>query len=146
MATWGVDTNVLVYWMMAEMPEHRRVEAFLEREVYAGANDLALAPQVLYEFIHVVTDGRRFEHPLTVSAAVLQAERIWKAREVRQIHAMAGVLPMAFDLIHRLKLGRKRILDTVLAATLRVNGIDRLLTANVGDFEPFDFLEVVSPL
>lgn len=41
--------------------------------------------------------------------------------------------------------GRKRVLDTVLAATLESAGVSRLATFNVDDFSVFGFLEVVSP-
>jgi hypothetical protein len=44
---------------------------------------LALAPQVLTEFIHVVTDPRRFSRPLAMVEAVERAQHWWEAREVR---------------------------------------------------------------
>jgi predicted nucleic acid-binding protein len=142
----GVDTNVLVYWEMADLPEHAPVEAFFEREVYTGVHHLAIAPLVLYEFLHVVTDGRRFERPLSMVEALGRAERVWQAREVRQIHETLDVLPLALDLVRRHRLGRKRILDTALAATFRASGVERVLTTNEKDFEVFGFLEAVNPL
>jgi predicted nucleic acid-binding protein len=42
-------------------------------------------------------------------------------------------------------LGRKRILDTVLAATLETAHVRRLATLNARDFALFDFIEVVDP-
>ncbi len=42
------------------------------------------------------------------------------------------------------KLGRKRILDTHLAAILQSNGVRRLLTSNLADFALFDALEVIA--
>lgn len=146
MATYGADTNVLAYWLMADLPEHPRVEAFLEREVYGGKGELAVCPLVLYELVHVVTDARRFELPLTMPAALSRAEQIWRAPETRQIHETEGVLPIAFDLMRAHGFGRKRILDTALAATLRANDIDRLITANDRDFAAFPFLQVINPL
>ena len=100
---------------------------------------------MLYEFIHVVTDGRRFAIPLEMSEALSQADRIWKARETRQIHPTPGVLPLSLDLMRNLKLGRKRILDTVLAATFQVHGVSRVLTLDAAGFGIFPFLEVVAP-
>ena len=61
---------------------------------------------------------------LTSTAASLQQTIIW----MRQ---------------HRL--GRKRILDTHLAAVLHVSGVRRLLTSNVADFAIFSSLEAVAP-
>jgi hypothetical protein len=42
-------------------------------------------------------------------------------------------------------LGRKRILDTHLAAILYTNGVSRLLTSNPSDFAVFGVLETVTP-
>jgi hypothetical protein len=42
-------------------------------------------------------------------------------------------------------LGRKRILDTHLAAVLHTAGVHRLLTSNPGDFTVFRVLEAVAP-
>jgi len=42
----------------------------------------ALAPQVLAEFIHIVTDPKRFSSPLTVELALRRAETWWNSKEV----------------------------------------------------------------
>jgi hypothetical protein len=42
-------------------------------------------------------------------------------------------------------LGRKRILDTHLAAVLHTAGARRLLTSNPGDFTVFGVLETITP-
>jgi predicted nucleic acid-binding protein len=51
----------------------------------------------------------------------------------------------AFDLLERHNLDRKRIADTLLAATLLHHGISELITCNVGDFEGFEGLKVIDP-
>jgi predicted nucleic acid-binding protein len=45
----------------------------------------------------------------------------------------------------RHRLGRKRLLDTMLAAILESAGIDRLATFNGDDYAVFPFLDVVEP-
>ncbi len=42
-------------------------------------------------------------------------------------------------------LGRKRILDTQLAATLHRHGVRRLLTSNPDDFRVFGVFELIVP-
>lgn len=42
-------------------------------------------------------------------------------------------------------LGRKRIIDTHLAAILYAGGARRLLTSNPGDFEIFGVFEIITP-
>ncbi|MFY9826832.1 MAG: hypothetical protein WAM82_36090 [Thermoanaerobaculia bacterium] len=54
------------------------------------------------------------------------------------------VLPRTLELMADLQLGRKRILDTALAATLELAGIRRLATFNPSDFKIFKFLEIIS--
>ena len=47
--------------------------------------------------------------------------------------------------LRQFNLGRKRILDTQLAAVLHSNGVCRLLTSNPADFAVFTVLETVTP-
>ncbi len=64
----GLDTGFLV---AAEVMEHARngaARATLARLLGAG-DRIAIAPQVLAEFVHIVTDSRRFSHPLDMAAA-----------------------------------------------------------------------------
>jgi predicted nucleic acid-binding protein len=49
------------------------------------------------------------------------------------------------ELMERHRLGRRRILDTALAATLEGAGIRRLATFNGDGFRVFPFLDVVEP-
>jgi predicted nucleic acid-binding protein len=56
-----------------------------------------------------------------------------------------GTVSRVIQLMRRWRLGRRRVLDTVLAATLESAGVSRLATFNVDDFSVFGFLEVVSP-
>jgi hypothetical protein len=47
--------------------------------------------------------------------------------------------------MRQFNLGRKRILDTYLAAVLHAAGVRRLLTANSADFSVFGILQIVAP-
>jgi len=51
-----------------------------------------------------------------------------------------------FFVWHRKRsLGRKRILDTLLAATYRSGGISSLLTTNANDFAILDEFQCITP-
>lgn len=50
---------------------------------------------------------------------------------------------LAWDWMRNYQLGRKRILDTQLAATFHINGIHRILTANPSDFAIFKIFEFI---
>ncbi|MBI5386642.1 MAG: hypothetical protein HZA90_18380 [Verrucomicrobia bacterium] len=47
--------------------------------------------------------------------------------------------------MRQFNLGRKRILDTHLAAVLNIAGVRRLLASNPADFAVFGVLETVVP-
>lgn len=142
----ALDTDALVHWAMAGAPYHQAVRARVEETVRKEGGYLGLVPQVLHEFVHVSTDPRRFEVPLTFEAAVRLVRDLWNAPEVRRVLASAEVFPRTLELLERYRLGRKRILDAALAATLECAGVRHVLTLNVKDFEVFPFLKLVSPL
>ena len=80
----GVDTTFLVQLELVELPAHKTAHELLQREILQPQVPLALAPQVLAEFIHIVTDPRRFQKPLTADEAVAKAHFWWNAAEVQQ--------------------------------------------------------------
>ena len=59
---YGVDTGFLVAAEVVEHPDHLAARAKLADFSLAG-DLLARVPQVLAEFVHVVTDARRFGQP-----------------------------------------------------------------------------------
>lgn len=142
--TLGIDTDVLVNWAMAGAPHHQEARTFVERQVAAG-RQLGITPQVVFEFVHIVSDPRRFEKPLPMDRAIDMVREIWDAPETVRIAPPAAMLHRALELLRSLGLGRKRILDTALAATLEGAGVDRLATYNGKDFEAFPFLTVIDP-
>jgi predicted nucleic acid-binding protein len=100
---------------------------------------------VLVEFIHIVTDPRRFSDPLSIEAATSRAELWWSAREVAQAFPGHESVLIFFNWIGEHKLGRKRLLDTLLAATYFSNGVRSILSSNARDFGVFGCFDVVVP-
>jgi len=139
----GVDTSFLVQLELIELPAHQAAHALLRREILQPQIPLALAPQVLAEFIHVVTDPRRFQQPLTADNAVTKARFWWNAAEVQHHYPTDASTALFLDWMQRHKLGRKRILDTQLAAIFWTAGVRQILTANPGDFQIFGFQTLV---
>lgn len=141
----ALDADVLVNWMVPSTDRHRDVSVLLAAQRRGESPCIALVPQVLFEFIHVVTDPRRFSQPLSIEQATLRADDLWSAPDVRQVLPARSVPARVGELLRQHGLGRKRVLDTALAATLEAAGIRRLATLNGRDFQIFDFLEVVEP-
>ncbi len=142
--THGFDTSFLVAAEVLGHPDHQASRSRLQALRSAG-DDFAVAPQVLAEFIHVVTDRRRFSRPLTVDAALSRAEAWWTSTEVMQVFPTSATLDEFFGWMRRHQLGRNRILDTLLAATYKVAGIGSVLTTNARDFTVFNAFQVVAP-
>jgi predicted nucleic acid-binding protein len=139
----ALDTDVVVSWVHAGARRHRETRRLLERELSGGDCRLGLTASVVLEFLHVITDERRFEAPLSMAEATEVAAELWSSPDVDRIPTPPRVVPRTLELLRRHRLGRKRIHDTALAATLEAAGIRRLATWNPGDFAVFDFLEVL---
>jgi predicted nucleic acid-binding protein len=71
---YGLDTGFLVAAEVTEHAEHTGARDTLARLLSAG-DLIAIAPQVLAEFVHIVTDPRRFAQPLDMTAARQLAEQ-----------------------------------------------------------------------
>jgi predicted nucleic acid-binding protein len=140
----GLDTGFLVAAEVLEHPEHVAARATLARLLAAG-DLIAIAPQVLAEFIHVVTDHRRFAQPLDITAARNLAEQWWTAREVTRVFPDDASTWQFLAWLQQFFLGRRRLLDTLLAATYGGAGIHSLLTTNPADFAIFGAFTLITP-
>ena len=130
----GIDTSFLVAFEDSSHRLHAAARGIAER--YA-TETFALAPQVLTEFVHVATDPRRFEHPLTMNEALEHASKWWDARETRRVAPSDESVSLFVEWMSRFDLGRKRILDTMLAATYKCAGVALIASTNFRDFAVF---------
>lgn len=142
--TIGLDTTLLIEVELNETPEHKQARQWLHTTV-AQRTRLAIAPQVLSEFIHVVTDPSRFGRPLSSQQAIERAEYWWNAAEVVQVVPTTEAIALFLKWMTRFKLGRKRVLDTMLAATYYSHGIHRIVTTNLRDYRIFSEITGIGP-
>ncbi len=140
----GIDTGFLVAEEVVEHAGHVTTRQTLARFVTAG-DRLAIAPQILAEFIHVVTDQRRFAQPLNMNEAIHIAQQWWTANEVDRVFPNNAATQQFLIWLRQFSLGRKRLLDTLLAATYLQAGIQSILTTNPADFAIFDFFTCITP-
>lgn len=143
---YAIDTTFLVQVELREAQDHLSARAWLDRTLESDGQLFALAPQVLTEFIHVVTDPRRFAQPLTMEEAMARAQLWWEAKEVRAIYPSLESTALTLQWLRAHRLGPKRLLDTQLAATYFAAGIHRLLTTNADDFAVFGVFTFTSYL
>jgi predicted nucleic acid-binding protein len=140
----GLDTGFLIAAELVEHAEHIPARQTIAR-LLAASDLIAIAPQILAEFIHVATDPRRFAQPLDVQASRQIAEQWWTASDSVQVFPDDGAVRQFLDWLQRFSLGRKRLLDTLLAATYRQAGIQSLLTTNQADFQVFGAFTCIAP-
>lgn len=138
----GLDTSFLVALSVREHPSHREATDLFEREVRGSPASIALASQVLAEFCHVITDPRRFERPLEMWEALDLCEQWWNAEECRTVAVEADAGALFLTWMVDFKLGRKRLLDTLLAATYYSAGVVRLASTDWRDFESYGVFEL----
>lgn len=77
--------------------------------------------------------------------ALEKAEHWWQAREVKQIHPDFETSQLFFEWMKKFNLGRKRILDTYLAATYYSQGITEIVGSDARDFKVFGCFTMVHP-
>jgi predicted nucleic acid-binding protein len=138
----GVDTSFLVGLTVEEHAAHHACWELFDGEIVGKPASMAIAAQVLTEFCHIITDERRFERPLEMTAALDLCEQWWHAEESRVVVADAEVGALWLAWMRELRLGRKRLLDTMLAATYYRAGARRLASTNWRDFDRYGVFEV----
>ncbi|MBE3583439.1 MAG: PIN domain-containing protein [Limnochordaceae bacterium] len=137
-----LDTNVLVYAINADVPQHPASRAVLESALRRQLPAI-LVPQVLLEFYAVITCPRRVEHPL-------DPETAWN--EVTALRASIPVLPVISDTLDALgrfvserKVAGQHIFDLFLAAQMRAHRIDTICTYDRAAFEGIPGVVVATP-
>jgi predicted nucleic acid-binding protein len=128
----GVDTNVLVYALDADAPQHAAARALLETARETGAA-LFVSPQILCEFYSIVTNPRRVPRPRSPTDAVSVIAGMLPFLHVLPVpaHTVEGLL----DLLRRHPVTGGDVFDLQIVATMQANGVPRIYTFNTADFE-----------
>ena len=136
------DTNILVYALDADAPQHATARALLEL-ARSGSVILYVTSQILCEFYSVVTNARRVARPRTPDDAL---------NAISDLLAFLHVLPIPsrtvegwMRLLRRHPVTGGDIFDLQIIATMQANGIARIYTFNTDDFSAFAELEVMKP-
>jgi toxin-antitoxin system PIN domain toxin len=140
----GLDCNILVQLAFADHPANAKALAAVQKETSQGTK-LVFPSLVVNEFLHVVTDPRRFAPPLTMTQALDWIAEFLADPMVELLESSKLSTAQTLLWMREYSLGRKRILDTHLAAVLHTSGVKRLLTGNSADFAIFKILEISTP-
>ena len=140
----GLDSNILVQLALQDHPANVATIAAVQAETQRG-HRLVFPSLVIDEFLHVITDARRFSPPLTMLEALDWVENFAANPAVGLLEPTPETLRQTLRWLREFNLGRKRILDTQLAAVLHTGGVRRLLTSNPADFTVFGVFEIITP-
>jgi hypothetical protein len=80
-----------------------------------------------------------------MTAALQRAEMWWAASEVTRVFPTDVAVNTFVGWMNTYRLGRKRILDTLLGATYLAAGITSLMTTNSRDFRTFGVFNILEP-
>ena len=139
----GLDCNLLVQLALQDHPANAATITAVQAEVKRGSR-LVFPSLVINEFLHVITDARRFSPPLTMTEALDWVES-FLASSAGLLEPTPESLRQTLRWMREFNLGRKRILDTHLAAVFYAAGVRRLFTSNPADFTVFNVFEIITP-
>lgn len=140
----GIDTSFLVAVETTVHEQGFAAREMLDRFGIVG-DMLALNPDVLSEFLHVVTDPKRFDDPLSMDDAVRRALVWWSAKDITRVFPTIESTVLSLEWVNQHRLGRKRLRDTMLAAAYFSAGVTRIVTLNAKDFAVFGGFEIIEP-
>jgi predicted nucleic acid-binding protein len=138
-----IDTNILVYATGAQSLQHAKAKE-LRDQAAAGQFEACIAAQILTEFYAVVTDPRRFQPALTPTQAQREM-RTYLSSPLRLILPKEITVTRMLNLLGSKSVKAGRIFDIFLAATMLDNGVQRIYTENVGDFQGITGIDAINP-
>jgi toxin-antitoxin system PIN domain toxin len=140
-----VDTNILVYATFVDAPEHPRARAWLEVQLAAPDDSVALCWPVVYAFVRLITSSRVFgANAVTVATGWATARAYLAQPAVRVVTPGPGHEAIAGELAATPGLRSDDVPDLELAALAIEHGL--VLASHDSGFRRFTGLRIVDPL
>jgi predicted nucleic acid-binding protein len=139
-----LDANVLAYAVNVDAPQHAASRALLEAASDPSVT-LYVTSQILCEFYSIITNPRRVAVASSSAEALsmISAMLAFPGLHVlpTPVRAVAGWM----QLLERHPVTGGDVFDLQIVATMQANGIQRIYTFNVDDFNAFSELAVLTP-
>lgn len=134
------DTNILVYAYDESMKEKREVAEKLVESVFGGETRGALSNQVLAELFYVLTE--KINKPLSkeTAAKIIRKYVIsdkWEKLDYTNSTALKAALSSSYY--------NSSFWDTLIAETMKENGLVQIITENERDFKIIPGLKIINP-
>ena len=138
----GLDSCFLIDLYWEDSPRHVTVlEKF--KEIASSGQEVCVYYNCFNEFIHVITDAKRFENAFSMEEALAVVDEWRDLENVRILFPDDQSFGRTVAWLSIYKLGRKRLNDTNMAASYVHSGVSEVITANPKDFEIFKELKVI---
>jgi len=139
----SIDTNLLLYSLNRDCPEHGAARAFVE--ACSGRTDVAIAELVLVELYVLLRNPAVVRKPLEAGEAASLCQ-VFRRHPHWVLVDTAAVMDRVWAAAAGPGVARRYIFDARLAHTLLDNGVKEFATRNTRDFEGFGFERVLDPL
>lgn len=140
----AVDSNVLVYALFPDTPQHGPSRRLVERAQDADAG-LCVFPQNVAELFSVVTNPKRVAVPLSVEDALSAIERLLALPGLTLLPLPASAVGSWVSLVRSSPVSGMRIFDRQLVAAMTEHGVRTIYTFNVKDFTNLPGITPVDP-
>ena len=139
----GLDTSFLIdlYWQ--DSPRNKNARDLFSRIVKDDSVELAIFFNCFNEFLHVITDSKRFENAFSIAEAIDVIDFWCDLDRVKVLYPTDTSFKRTLAWMNMYRLGRNRINDTQMASCYLSNNITSIITANPKDFEIFHSFELM---
>lgn len=131
-----IDTNVLIYSTVASNPWHTNARQWLA-DLQGAGHPLCVSPQIVREFLVVLTRGEVFSHTLNTFAALRPSLVI--------LPETLQALERLLSLVRHYDVRGKAIHDAQIVANMLVHGVTHLMTYNESDFQRYAEITLDAP-
>jgi len=140
-----VDTNVLLYAVNRDAPEHAAARSALEGWL-AGSAPWCLTWGIVYEFLRTATHPKVFRRPLSAAQALALLDPLLGSELVTVLEPSERHEAMLRETVSAFGAPTGNIFhDLHTAVLMREHGVSEIMTADQ-DFRKFGFLAVTDPV
>ena len=138
----GLDTCFLVdlYWQ--DSPRNKNAHALFSRLIDDESIQIAIYFNCFNEFLHVITDSKRFSNAFTIQEAIAVIDFWCDLDRVKVLYPNDTSFKRTLAWMNMYKLGRDRVNGTQLASCYLSNNITSIITTNPKAFEIFGSFEL----
>ena len=138
----GIDTCFLIDLYWEDSPRNKNARVLFSKIANNESVKVAVYYNCFNEFLHVITDSKRFENPLSVSEAISVIDYWCDIDRVTVLYPDDTSFKRTLAWMNRYQLGRNRVNDTQMASCYLTSGVSTIITANPKDFEIFESFEI----